>query len=174
MTRVNDLNSNLRLRAEIAEEIVGSSLVKIGRRFPEAEIRFDPPGEIMTAMMDPLLIEQVLINLVENSIRHSGSKKPIEISLEHVEDDVRFVIRDFGRGLPEDIIRQILDDSPVMVDRRADSSRGMGIGLSVCQSILKAHGSRLYAENAPEGVCFRFSLRAGENIIYDEAEVIDR
>ena len=124
--------------------------------------------------MDPLLIEQVLINLIENAVRHSGSVKPIEVSLEYEGGKVRFLVRDHGRGLPEDILNQIAEDSPVMVDRRGDSVRGMGIGLSVCQSILKAHDSRLFAVDAGEGTCFYFSLNTAEGTTYAETEDTDR
>ena len=174
VTRVNDMQKSLKLRPEIPEEIIGSSIAKINRRFPEAKINFAPPEEIVLAMMDPLLIEQVLINLIENAVRHSGSVKPIEVSLEYEGGKVRFLVRDHGRGLPEDILNQIAEDSPVMVDRRGDSVRGMGIGLSVCQSILKAHDSRLFAVDAGEGTCFYFSLNAAEDSTYAETEDTDR
>ena len=174
VTRVNDMQKSLKLRPEIPEEIIGSSIAKINRRFPEAKISFAPPEEIVLAMMDPLLIEQVLINLIENAVRHSGSVKPIEVSLEYEGGKVRFLVRDHGQGLPEDILNQIAEDSPVMVDRRGDSVRGMGIGLSVCQSILKAHDSRLFAVDAGEGTCFYFSLNAAEDSTYAETEDTDR
>ena len=173
VTRVNDMQKGLKLRPEIPEEIIGSSIAKISRRFPASRISFVPPEDIVLVMMDPLLIEQVLINLIENAVRHSGSTKPIEVSLEYEGGKVRFLVRDHGKGLPEDILNQITEDSPVMVERRGDSIRGMGIGLSVCQSILKAHNSRLYAVDAGEGTCFYFSLDAAEDNIYDETENID-
>lgn len=174
VTRVNDMQKSLKLRPEIPEEIIGSSIAKISRRFPESKISFAPPEKIVLAMMDPLLIEQVLINLIENAVRHSGSVKPIEVSLEYEGGKVRFLVRDHGRGLPEDILNQIAEDSPVMVDRRGDSVRGMGIGLSVCQSILKAHDSRLFAVDTGEGTCFYFSLNAAEDSTYAETEDTDR
>lgn len=171
VTRLRDTGEHLKLSAEIPDEIIGSSILKLQRRFPEARIDYVPSEDVVLVRMDPLLIQQVLINLLENGIRHAGSSDPIRVMTENEDHRVIFRVKDRGRGLPEDILRQIREDKPVVVDRRGDSYRGMGIGLSVCQSILWAHHSKLEAESGPEGTCFMFSLeREREDLSEEPAE----
>ena len=128
---------------------------------------------ILLVSMDSLLIQQVLLNLLENAIRHSDSKKPIQIRAERNAEEVIIYVRDYGKGLPASILEQIQRDHPVMVERRGDSSRGMGIGLSVCQSILKAHQSTLQAVLPEDGgteFYFRLELVNEENQDHETEE----
>ncbi|MBO6164440.1 MAG: DUF4118 domain-containing protein [Lachnospiraceae bacterium] len=168
VTRLRDADEPLRVSAELPDEIIGSSVMKIRRRFPEASVECELSDGILLAQMDPLLIQQVLINLLENGIRHAESKDPIRISAAAAgENKVRFMVEDHGKGLPESIAAQIREDRPVVVDRRGDSYRGMGIGLAVCQSILKAHHSRLEVQTGEGGTAFMFDLdrvRGEENL----------
>ena len=150
VTKLRDRGESLKRFPESLEEIIGSSIVKCRRRFPEARIEFQLPEEILLVSIDSLLIQQVLLNLIENAVRHAGSSGPIRIGAERDGEAAKVFVRDYGEGLPESILKQIRNDRPVIVERRGDSSRGMGIGLSVCQSILKAHHSMLQAE-LPEG-----------------------
>ncbi len=176
VTKLRDSGASLTLKPEILEEIIGSSIIKIQRRFPECQVNLDLSEEILIVPMDPLLMEQVLLNLIENGFRHSGTIKPMLLSTRREGHKALVTLRDFGKGLPEDVMEQIQQEKPVVVDRRGDSYRGMGIGLSVCQSILKAHDSVLKARNEPEGgACFYFYLNLVEEDTYvDETENIDR
>ncbi|MCQ2507767.1 MAG: DUF4118 domain-containing protein [Dorea sp.] len=159
VTRLSDSGKKLILRPEILEEVIGQSIVKTKRRFPNVEIEMKLPDEIFLVEVDPMLIQQVFMNLLENAIRHSGSRKPIEILAERREKDVVIKVKDYGQGMPEYVRLQIEKDTPVILDRQGDTHRGGGIGLSVCQSILKAHGSRLYVRNPETGGCeFEFAF----------------
>ena len=163
VTKLNDSGASLKKSPEILEEVIGSSIIKLKRRFPEAKVELQLPEEIFLVSIDSLLIQQVLINLMENAVRHAGSEAPVLVRAARVKDEVVVYVRDYGKGLPEEILEQIRRDLPVTVDRRGDSTRCMGIGLSVCQSILKAHHSRLNAEVFPEGGTeFSFGLEAME------------
>lgn len=162
VTRLRDTGEHLQLSEEVPDEIIGSSISKIQRRFPDAKIRCDLSDEVLLVLMDPLLIQQVLINLLENAIRHSDTADDIVVSVQKADDLVRFLVTDHGKGLPEEILRQIREEQPVVVERRGDSYRGIGIGLSVCQSILKAHHSRLSADSDAAGTCFYFDLEKAD------------
>jgi len=109
--------------------------------------------------MDPILIKQVVVNLLENAVRHSGSRDRILLQLYLRDDHAVVEVRDWGCGLSQEVCQAILTGKPLNRDRSGDSSRGMGIGLSACQSIIKAHGGFFTAGNAPEGgAVFRFGL----------------
>ena len=111
--------------------------------------------------MDPLLIRQVIVNLLENAIYHSGGREHITLHLCRQDDWAVVEVRDRGRGLSEEVLRAIQAGQAMPLS--GDATRGMGIGLSVCQSIIKAHGGFFSASNDPEGgAVFRFGLPAGE------------
>ena len=72
-------------------------------------------------------------------------------------------VQDRGRGLSPEVCQAVQAGQPIPRSLSGDSTRGMGIGLSVCQSIIKAHGGFFTAENHPEGgAVFRFGLPVEE------------
>ena len=176
VTKLKDRDMSLTMKPEILDEILGNSIQKTKKRFPDCSIELFMPEEILIVPMDSLLIQQVLLNLMENAIRHSAAAKPLEVSASRAGDQTLIAVRDYGKGLPKEILRQISEQKPVVVDRKGDSYRGMGIGLSVCQSILRAHGSSLYAENPEDGGArfyFYLNLEKEESLYGSEAENFD-
>ncbi len=157
VTRIQDGTMPLKKQAEMLEEVAGDALLTIRRRFPECRVELDLSEDILYLPMDPLLVRQVMINLLENAIRHSGDRDHIQMRLYREEDWAVAEVRDRGRGLSPEVLQAVLagEDMPLS----GDATRGMGIGLSVCQSIIKAHGGFLTAENHPQGgAVFRFGL----------------
>ena len=99
--------------------------------------------------MDAMLIEQVLINLMENAIRHSGTAKPIYLTVKHLWHHVYFSVLDQGIGIEEERLPHIFDGTTS--SKSSDSSRGLGIGLPICKTIISAHGGEIYAKNNENG-----------------------
>ncbi len=109
--------------------------------------------------MDGTLIAQVLINLLENAIKYSPSDTPVEIHLEKTGDWAGFEVLDCGKGISDADLPYLLTNYKPTEKKSPDSSRGMGIGLSICKTIVKAHNGKLEAENRKEGgAVFRFTL----------------
>ena len=133
------------------DEIIESCVARSMRLFPDARIELHLSEDVVLVNAEPVLISQVMQNLIQNALRHSGSDKPIEIETKTVPEGYEFIVRDHGTGLPEDIFTQINKGGTILMDHNmSGDSRSRGIGISACQSILKAHGSRLYAR-VPEG-----------------------
>lgn len=142
----NDISGNLHTHPEIPDEIIESCVQRVLRLFPDAHIKLNLSEDVVLVNAEPILISQVLQNLIQNAVRHSESKEPIEIVTELTDEGYRFTIRDHGKGLPEDIYTKINEGDTILMDHNmTGDSRSRGIGISACQSILKAHGSRLYA-----------------------------
>lgn len=157
VTRVQDGTIPLKKREEMLEEVAGDALLTTRRRFPDYHIELDLPEDILYLPMDPLLIKQVIVNLLENAIRHSGDREHITLRLCRQDNRAVVEVRDHGRGLSPEVCQAVMAGQPMPLS--GDATRGMGIGLSVCQSIIKAHGGSFSAENHPEGgAVFRFSL----------------
>lgn len=149
---------HLNKREELAEEVLEEGVTRFRRRFPKQQVSVTVPEEILLVPMDAMLIEQVLINLLENAVRHSGVQAPVELAAWREGDRCWFSVRDHGVGIAEKDLPNLF--SGVLHD--TDTTRGMGIGLSVCMSILLAHKGMLSAVNHIDGGAeFRFWLPMG-------------
>ena len=159
VTRVQDGTMPLKMREEMLEEGAGDALLTTRRRFPDCHVELDLSEDILYLPMDPLLVKQVIVNLLENAIRHSGDTEHITLRLFRQEDWAVAEVRDQGRGLSPEVYQAVKAGQPMPRSLSGDSTRGMGIGLSVCQNIIKAHGGFFTAENhTGGGAVFRFGL----------------
>ena len=134
---------------------------KFEKRFKSnIRIAVEVPREVVLVPMDATLIQQVLLNLMENAVLHGESTTELRLSVEHIGDEACFTVSDNGLGIPRERLATLFDGS-LSGEKGGgfDMKKNMGIGLSVCQTIVKAHGGRITAENRPEGGAqFRFYL----------------
>lgn len=159
VTRIQDGSLSLNKREEMLEEVAGDAILTTHRRFPDATISMELSEDFLYFPMDPVLIKQVIVNLLENAIRHSGDREQIHLHLYHRDIWAVVEVTDRGVGLPQWVIRSVKEEDPLPRDMTGDSTWGMGIGLSVCQSIVKAHNGFFEAGNRKEGgAYFRFGL----------------
>lgn len=165
ITRIQQSDMQLNKVPEVLEEVVGEALRKTRKRFPEHSIALSLTDELLILPMEPMLITQVIMNLLENAIRHSGDQEHIELSIARRDNWAVVTVSDRGHGIPPRTLKDIQDGKHLPLVRDDDASRGMGIGLSACQSIIKAHGGRFHAANRPEGgavLCFELPLETEE------------
>ena len=110
--------------------------------------------------MDNLLLQQVLFNLLENAVYHAKGMTELILAVECQENMAVFSVRDNGCGIPTERMRNLFSGYLGREDRPMDGTRhNMGIGLSVCSAIVKAHGGEIKAKNRPEGGAeFTFAL----------------
>ena len=137
------------------EELCGTALDRLGDLLGDRTVTVDVASDLLVPV-DPLLFEQVLINLIENAIKHGAP--PLHIAARRVGDLVELTVSDRGAGLPPGCEARIFDKF-----FRAPGSRapGVGLGLAVCRGIVVAHGGTISAEAAPGGgACFRVILPA--------------
>lgn len=156
VTRIYDQSTKVKKTDESVEEVVSAAMLRLKKRIPDAQVTVSVPDDLLIIPMDAILIEQVLLNLLENAIIHSQSEKPI---LCFVDDDgqmVTFHVKDFGIGITEDRLHDIFDGSSY--NGSTDSNKGMGIGLSICKTIITAHGGIIDVRNHEHGAEFYFSL----------------
>ena len=160
VTRIQDGSLPLQKREEMLEEVAGDALLTTRRRFPDCHAELELSEDILYLPMDSILIRQVMVNLLENAVRHSGDTLHIQMRLYRQDDWAITEVRDHGRGLSPEVIQAVSAGEAIPLS--GDATRGMGIGLSVCQSIIKAHGGWLTAANHPEGgALFSFALPTG-------------
>ena len=159
ITRIDAGDVELKKQDTVLEELVDALLVKFRKHYPGQKVQVSLPEEFLLIPMDAILIEQVLMNLLENAVFHAKGMKNLWLRVERNQHLVIFRVEDDGEGIPEDQLPRLFT-THLGGDTPSDSSRSsMGIGLSVCSTIVKAHGSRIYAQNRPEGgACFYFAL----------------
>lgn len=165
VTRIQSNEVRLKKEPEAAEEIASEAVAKFraNRKMP---VRVHVPDELLMVPMDATLIEQVMVNLMENVVNHAVGATEIEIRIVREKGVARFSVKDDGPGFDEAVLPKLFDDLfPHAQEKNADGRRNMGIGLSACMSIVKAHGGTMYAENLPEGgACVRFELPIEEDM----------
>ncbi|TQI67557.1 DUF4118 domain-containing protein [Clostridium sp. KNHs216] len=162
VTRISQKPAALKKYPEAAEEIVAEAVGRIRRRYPRAEIHVSVPSEFLMVPMDATLIEQVIINLLENSIGHAGKAVPIGLEVFVEGDQAVFRVSDKGKGIPEEELSCLFTGTSPAKNKSSDSSRGNGIGLTICMSIVKAHGGKMTAKNRKDGgAAFTFVLPLG-------------
>ena len=149
VTRINDtVTHQVNKTPEIVEEVVAEAVQRLKKRFPSASIIVHVPTDYLLIPMDAILIEQVLINLLENALIHSGSSHSPELTVTDHPDHVTFCVKDFGHGLNPDVIPDIF--SGICHNTGSvDSHKGMGIGLSICKTIIDAHNGYIEAKTTP-------------------------
>ncbi len=151
ITRMNAENAKIDKQEELAEEVISAAVSKFKKRFPGIETEVYVPDEILLVPMDATLIEQVLVNLLENSVIHGRTTSRIRIQVSKQEEMAVFSVEDNGGGIEESVLPVIFDGNLVARGESSDNKRNMGIGLSVCKSIIKAHRGNMRAENREEG-----------------------
>ncbi len=159
VTRINEGTMNVAKTPEAAEEIVAEAISRIRKRYPKRTISVRVPNELLLVSMDGTLIVQVLINLLENAIKHSPENSVVEVEVKKAQKEAVFEVLDHGEGIAEQDIPYLFDGYFSGKRRSPDSSRGMGIGLSICKSIIKAHDGKIEAANRKTGgAAFGFTL----------------
>ena len=157
VTKITGGTTNLKKQDEMIEEVVGEAVGRIHKRFPGSTVEVEVPDEMLIVPMDATLIEQVLINLMENAIRHSGSTAPIGLRVSKKKIGAVFTISDCGKGMDPSCIPDIFDGKTQQGS--SDATRGIGIGLSICKSIILAHDGKIFAKNNSNGgASFTFVL----------------
>lgn len=159
VTRINEGASKVTKTPEAAEEVVAGAVSRIKKRFPQRTVQVSVPDELLEVPMDGTLIAQVLINLLENAIKHSPDPSPVEVYLRKIGGRAVFEVLDHGKGIAEEDFPYLFTSYVPNGNKSSDSSRGMGIGLSICMTIITAHNGTMEAHNCQEGgASFQFSL----------------
>ena len=164
LTRLQDSGIMLEKQPEAVEEIVGAAVATIEKRYPNRQIDIELPDEFLMVKMNGRLIHQVLINLMDNAIKHSIPSDSITVSIQNKKDKNEIVTKviDRGTGIKEEDLPHVFEMFYTKDKDTKDKGniRGIGIGLSICKSIIEAHGGKIKAENNTDGsgATFTFSL----------------
>mgnify|MGYP000813210448 FL=1 len=163
VTRFEDGTVTLNMSDQLIDEVIAEALKHINRKSCEHKIHVDCGKELLLVRMDVRLIIQVIINIVDNAIKYTQEGSDIYIKARKEGRYVIISVEDNGEGIPDDMKENVFDTFFTCNNEIADNRRSLGLGLSLCKTIINAHGSELeLRDNTPHGCIFEFKLQLSE------------
>ena len=147
----------------VLEELIDTVLVRFQKLHPGVPVEVKLPDDFIVIPMDSMLIQQVLTNLLENAVLHAKGMTCLTLRVFTLGQRAVFEVIDNGCGIPKERLKTLFTGTTLTQDTSSGGKHGMGIGLSVCAAIIKAHGGEIKAESTPgEGTTIRFWLETEE------------
>lgn len=168
VTRIEEGRLNLHITEDLVDDVISEALHHVNRKSIEHHISVQNKEDYLLAKMDAKLMVQVIINIVDNTIKYTPIGSNILIKTWKQEDRAMISIADNGGGIPDDMKERVFDMFYSGANKIADSRRSLGLGLSLCKSIVNAHGGKIaVSDNTPHGTVFTITLPAGEVEIHE-------
>lgn len=156
MARLQAGGVQLRKDWQSVEEIVGSVCVQMKRVLQQHVLQLSIPPDLPLCECDPVLIQRVLVNLLDNAIKFTAPGSVIAVSASQQGDFMQIMVEDNGPGLPAGQEVKLFDK--FMRGETESNKPGVGLGLALCKIIAEAHGGSVRAENRVENCGARFIL----------------
>ncbi|MGN0645134.1 sensor histidine kinase [Gemmiger sp.] len=166
LTRLQDGRLSVHKEPQAIEEIIGSAVTRLERSWPDREIQVETPEEFRLVPMDAGLIQQVLTNLLENALKHTTPGEEVRLCARYTGTDLEVTVQDEGEGIAPQDLPHLFQLFYTATCRSTDARRGIGLGLTICQTVVRAHGGTITARNRTDrqGAEFTFTLPLqGEN-----------
>ena len=168
VTKIEEGRMELKLQPHLAEEIVSEAMQHIGRKASQHRITVEHQDELLLAQCDARLMVQVIINLVDNAVKYTPVGSHVHIFTRPEGTEAVFSVSDNGPGIPDGEKPQVFQMFYTGSTAVADSRRSLGLGLSLCKSIVAAHGGEItVSDNQPAGAAFTVSIPAGEVEVHE-------
>ena len=162
VSRMEQNGMNLNLTDELVEDVVMEALEHFKKNNSHI-ITTDLGDDMLMARMDARLIVQVIVNLLDNGIKYTPAGSHIHISSWEKDSTIYVKVADNGPGVDEEYRLHAFEMFHTGHKKIADSRRSMGLGLSLCRSIINAHGGEItLTDNTPSGCIFIFTLPSSE------------
>ena len=168
VTKIEEGRMELRTQPQLVEEIVSEAMQHISRKRSEHTITVTHADDLLLAKCDARLIVQVIINLIDNAIKHTPTGSHVWVSTRQEGNLAVFSVADDGLGVPDSEKEHIFQMFYTGAATVADSRRSLGLGLSLCESIVNAHGGEItLIDNQPTGTIFTFTIPTGEVALHE-------
>jgi len=168
VTKIEEDRMRLQKQPHLVEEIITEALQHISRKQTEHTVTVHHENELLLAKCDARLIIQVIINLVDNAIKYTPAGSHITITTKQNEQHTEISVADNGAGIPDSEKEKVFQMFYSGSNPIADCRRSLGLGLSLCKSIITAHGGEItVSDNAPTGTIFTFTIPSGEVEVHE-------
>ena len=168
VTRIEEGRLNLHISEDLVDDVITEALHHVNKKSVEHHITVRYKEDYLLAKMDAKLMVQVIINIVDNAIKYTPKGSNILIKTWKQGDKAVISIADDGDGIPDEMKARVFDMFYSVANKIADSRRSLVLGLSLCRSIVNAHGGKItVSDNTPHGTVFTVTLPAGEVEIHE-------
>ncbi|HEX4447263.1 MAG TPA: ATP-binding protein [Polyangiaceae bacterium] len=158
LTRLEAGNAKVTHTAQAIDEVIGSAMCRLERLLEGRAVETHMAEGVPLAFFDPVLLEQVVINLVENAVRYAGPASPIGVSARFEDETIVVEVADRGPGVPPGDEERVFEKF-YRAPGAGHGDGGIGLGLTICRAIVGAHDGRIWLRNRPGGgVAVSFSL----------------
>ncbi len=166
MTKLEGGALTLRREWSDVRDVLAAAIEQVSRRAPDRVIERDFPPELSALELDPALLEQAVVNILENAVAYSPPGKPIEVAAYEDRLNVVIGIEDEGRGIPTADLENVFNKFR-RLQSASDRGEGVGLGLSISKGFIEAMGGRIAAaspihtdpQTGPHGTRILISLR---------------
>ena len=162
-SRMKEGKLNLKMTTELMDDMISEAVTHLSRQLQPYTVHRNRAEELLFVKADARLLVQVVVNLLDNAVKYAPEGSNIWIDTLAKDDQVVVRIADDGPGIPDDQKKHIFDLFYSSGNPTGDSRRGLGIGLALCESIIKAHnGTISVTDHEPQGAVFEFALPRDE------------
>ena len=159
ISRIENGQMKLNLSMEVMSDVIDEALKHVDRNADQHHITVQESGDILLVDMDARLIMLVVINLINNAVKNTPAGSDIRIESRRDGEEAVVTVRDNGPGIPDEVKPHVFEMFYTGLNKVSDGRRGLGLGLTLCRSIVEAHHGRItLTDNEPTGCCFTFRL----------------
>lgn len=151
LTKLQEGKVPIKKSIEVVEDVINSAVEHVSKNIGSHRLLIEKPHEILLLPMDGQLISQVLINLLDNALKHSDPQSRVTVRVRVRKNKAVFEVIDDGPGIPAELKDKIFDNFVTGSAGSGDMSRGTGLGLSIAKSIVEAHGGTIGVKNRTSG-----------------------
>lgn len=158
MTRIDNRKFEVNKQPEVVDDVINEAISHVPS-LRDRPFTVNLPEQVETVPMDGKMIVQVIVNLLDNAVKHTPAGCQISISAERSANNMRFIVDDAGAGVPKEQRQSIFGSFVTNGKIGADGRKGVGLGLAICQAVISAHGGNIAVEASPlYGARFTFTL----------------
>lgn len=162
LTKIEDEHIKLNTQIELIDDLIYEAVKHSHKQMPNKMISLHLDPQSLLVDVDGQLVVQVLVNLITNAIKYTPESSPIEITTKYIDGRVQVEVKDEGDGISGKKLEHLFEKFYAITDHQ-DRQRGLGLGLYLCQEIMKEHHSEIYyRHNQPQGAIFGFYLDVKE------------
>lgn len=151
MTKIESGEKFISKSLEVVDDVIAEAERHVIGLKEKRDFKVSLPASVIAADMDARLIIQVLVNLLDNAMKHTLDGGKIVLSVSYRKERVYFRIEDDGEGIDAAMEEKIFDEFVSLSGESMDQRRGIGLGLAICKEVVVLHGGKIWAENRSEG-----------------------
>jgi len=155
--------------------VAGRAMKQLAKGLDKRRLRHSLPASLPLIHIDPVLMEQVLVNILDNAVKYTGDGGQIAVEAAVGDSELILTVSDDGVGIAPESRNAVFD---IFYRVRAKDAQvaGTGLGLSICRGIVEAHGGRITAQDSPfgRGITIEIALPLGEAPAMPERETQDQ